>query len=183
MSSTPMRVVVAGGGIAALEVLSGLRALAADHVEATLLAPVSTFSYRPLSTAVPFTFREERTRALNDLAEGLGARFVQDGLAQVDAARSRVLTHDGDFLPYDALVLAVGARAGRGGPGETWSRGREGAAVLTRLLHDLEDGTVRSVAFVVPRQAAWPIDAYELSLIASLAARRADSAPRVLLLT
>lgn len=183
MTGTPMRVVVAGGGIAALEVLSGLRALAGDRVEATLLAPVSTFSYRPLSTAVPFTFREERTRELNELADGLGARFVRDGLAQVDAARHRVLTHDGDFLPYDAFVLTIGARAGRGGPGETWTRGSGATSLLKRLLQDLEGGTVRSVAFVVPRRAAWPIDAYELSFVASLAARRADSAAKVYLLT
>lgn len=178
-----MRVVVAGGGIAALEVLSGLRALAGDRVDATLLAPVRTFAYRPLSTAVPFTFREERTRELDELANGLGARFVHDGLAQVDAARRRVLTHDGDFLPYDALVLAVGARAGRGGPGEMWTRGSGATSLLKRLLQDLEAGTVRSVAFVVPRRAAWPIDAYELSLVASLAARRADSPAKVYLLT
>src|SRR5215218_719511 len=90
-ADTVMRVVVAGGGIAALEVLAGLRALAGDRVHATLLAPEAFFSYRPLSTAVPFTFREERRRTLDELASGLGAAFVRDGLAQVDAARRRIL--------------------------------------------------------------------------------------------
>lgn len=60
-----MRVVVAGGGIAALEVLAGLRTLAGDRVQATLLCPERSFSYRPLSTAVPFRFRKERTRGLH----------------------------------------------------------------------------------------------------------------------
>jgi len=178
-----MRVVVAGGGIAALEVLAGLRALAGDRVHATLLAPEAFFSYRPLSTAVPFTFREERRRTLDELASGLGAAFVRDGLAQVDAARRRILTHDGDFLPYDTLVLAVGARAASAGAGETWARGAGGTSLLSRLLRQLEDGVLRSVAFVVPRRAAWPIDAYELSFVASLAARRAGAAPKVFLLT
>ena len=40
----------------------------------------------------------------------MGATFVRDGLAQVDETRGRVLTNAGDFLSYDALVLAVGAR-------------------------------------------------------------------------
>jgi sulfide:quinone oxidoreductase len=84
-----MRLLVAGGGIAALEALAGVRALAGDRVEATLLAPVDAFSYRPLSTAVPFAFREERTRSLADLASGLGASFVRDGLAQASDTSKR----------------------------------------------------------------------------------------------
>src|SRR5215208_1964078 len=108
-----MRVLVAGGGIAALQTLAGLKAIAADEVDATLLAPESDFSYRPLSTAVPFTFGERRTRGLGEIADDLGARFVQDALVEVDQARRRVLTGNGDFLPYDALVLAVGARTAR----------------------------------------------------------------------
>ena len=55
-----MRVLIAGGGIAALEALAGLHALAGERVEATLVAPVDSFSFRPLSTAVPFTFLGER---------------------------------------------------------------------------------------------------------------------------
>ena len=106
--------------------------LRASGWRSTLLAPVGTFSYRPLSTAVPFTFHMERTRSLAELAGDLGARFVHQGLAQVDASRQRVLTHDGDFLPYDALLIAVGARCARPpSPGVMWSRG-EGVAVLTR---------------------------------------------------
>ena len=178
-----MRVVVAGGGIAALEVLAGLGALAGERVDVTLLAPDRSFSYRPLSTAVPFTFRDERTRTLEELADGLGASFVRDGLAQVDESRSRVLTHDGDFLPYDALVIAVGARTERGGPGTAWRRGEEGTAQFARILRELEAGSARSVAFVVPPRAAWPVDAYELALVASLAARRAGSEPKVSVFT
>jgi sulfide:quinone oxidoreductase len=179
-----MRVVVAGGGIAALEVLAGLHALAGERVAPTLVAPVTSFSFRPLSMAVPFTFRGERTRTLAELAGGLGARFVRDGLTQVDEGRSRILTHDGDFLSYDALVVAVGARTSRGeGAARIWTRGPEGNALFTHLLRDLESGAVQTVAFVVPRGAAWPVDAYELAFVASLAATRGERRAKVLLLT
>ena len=178
-----MKVVVAGGGIAALEVLAGLHALARDRVDMTLLAPDRSFSYRPLSTAVPFTSLGERTRGLKELAEGLGAQCVHDGLAQVDERRGRVLTHDGDFLHYDALVLAVGARQHHTAPGEVWRRNAEGIAALSRLLRRLEDGRARRVAFVVPRGTAWPIDAYELALIAGLAAGRSRAPAQLSLLT
>jgi sulfide:quinone oxidoreductase len=178
-----MRVVVAGGGIAALEVLAGLRALADGRVDATLIAPERSFSYRPLSTAVAFGFLDERSRALDELAHGLGATFMRDGLAQVDEARGRVLTSNGDFVPYDTLVLAVGARVAPARRAVTWRQGRERLSELTGLLHGLEDGTVRSVAFVVPPRAAWPVDAYELALVASLAARRGVSGAKVSILT
>ena len=179
-----MRVLVAGGGIAALEVLAGLRALAGERVTPTLIAPVTSFSFRPLSTAMPFTLRAERTRTLAELAGGLGARFVHDALTQVDESRSRVLTSDGDFISYDALVVAVGARARRGeGAARMWTRGPEGTALFTHLLRDLESGAVESVAFVIPRGAAWPIDAYELAFVAGLAAARGKSRAKVLLLT
>jgi len=174
---------VAGGGIAALEALAGLRALAGERVEATLLAPVPSFSYRPLSTAVPFTFRAERTRDLAELVAGLGARFIRDGLAHVDEGRSRILTQKGDFLPYDALVVAVGARTRRvAAAADTWARGAEGRSLFMELLRGLEGGIIRSVAFVVPRGAAWAVDAYELAFVASVAARGYPR-PSVLLVT
>jgi sulfide:quinone oxidoreductase len=174
-----IRVLIAGGGIAALEALAGLRALAGDRIEATLLAPDPVFSYRPLSGAVPFSFLEERSRSLADLAEGLGGRLVRDGLALVDEDRSRVLTHDGDFLRYDALLVAVGATVADGRPGRTvWTRGSE-RSVLAPLLRALEGGAVRSVAFVIPRDASWPVDAYELALVA----RRVDAGSKVFLVT
>jgi sulfide:quinone oxidoreductase len=178
-----MQVVVAGGGIAALEAIAGMRALAGDRVAATLLAPERSFSYRPLSTAVPFAFGKARTRSLRELVGGLGADFMRDGLAQVDMARRRVLTHAGDFLTYDALVVAVGARHDYPAGGQAWGRGARRGARWAGLLREIEAGGVGSVAFVVPRRAGWPVDAYELSLVAAVAAQRARPRPKLCLLT
>jgi sulfide:quinone oxidoreductase len=157
-----MRVLVAGGGIAALEALAGLHALAGARVAPTLIAPVPTFSYRPLSTAMPFTFRRQRTRSVAELAAGLGASFVRDGLVHVDESRKRILTRNGDFLDYDALIVAVGAHT---------RRRPQTPPGFGELLRSVEAGVVGTAAFVVPGRAAWPVDAYELALVASLAAR------------
>jgi sulfide:quinone oxidoreductase len=178
-----MRVIVAGGGIAALETLTGLKALAGERVDATLLALNRTFSYRPLSMATPFTFLEERTPSLDDLARGVGARFVHDGLAEVDRARRRVLTRDGDLLPYDVLVIAVGARPDRRHRDLAWSREPSALARFARIVADIEARAIRSVALVVARKAAWPVDAYELALVAARAAEAAGSGTKVSLLT
>ena len=54
----PMRVLIAGGGVAALEAALALRALAADRVSVELLAPVTQFPHRPSSVRSPFTGEE-----------------------------------------------------------------------------------------------------------------------------
>ena len=45
----PLEVVVAGGGVAALELVLGLNALAGDRVTVTVVAPEADFTYRPPS--------------------------------------------------------------------------------------------------------------------------------------
>jgi sulfide:quinone oxidoreductase len=174
---------VAGGGIAALEVLAGLRALAGERVDATLLAPNRTFSYRPLSMASPFAFLEARNRPVDELAAGLGAAFVNDGLAQVDTARGRVLTRDGDFLPFDALVIALGARLDRRHRELAWSRESAATTRFGRILEEIEAGEVGSLALVVSPDAAWPVDAYELALVAARAAGERGSDTKVSVVT
>ena len=49
MEGSPLRVVIAGGGVAGLETLMGLRGLAGDRVALTLLAPEDQLIYRPLT--------------------------------------------------------------------------------------------------------------------------------------
>lgn len=65
----------------------------------------------------------------------------------------------------------------------TWERGTERSALLASLLAELECGAARTVAFVVPAGASWPMDAYELALIAARAAERAESGIEIALLT
>jgi hypothetical protein len=53
-ASARLRVVVAGAGVAGLETLMALRALAGARVELTLIAPQDEFVYRPLAVEEPF---------------------------------------------------------------------------------------------------------------------------------
>ena len=59
------RVLIAGGGVAALEAMLALRKLAEDRVDIELLAPDQDFFYRPLAVGEPFgrggTLRFERS--------------------------------------------------------------------------------------------------------------------------
>jgi sulfide:quinone oxidoreductase len=80
-----MRVVIAGGGVAALEAALALRALAEDRVSVELLAPETEFWYRPLAVAEPFGLGEVRHFDLAELATAAGATFSPGALTSVDA--------------------------------------------------------------------------------------------------
>ena len=75
----PMNVVIAGGGVAALEAALALRALAEDRVRVELLAPEPLFWYRPLAVAEPFDLGEARHFQLSELAARIGATFTLGG--------------------------------------------------------------------------------------------------------
>ena len=83
------RVVIAGGGVAALEAALALRALAEERVEIELVGPEPHFWYRPLSVAEPFELGETHRYELGALAAAAGATFTLGTLQGVDAARPR----------------------------------------------------------------------------------------------
>ena len=68
MSDESFQVVIAGGGVAALEATLALRTIAEDRVSIDLIAPEQDFVYRPLAVAEPFRVAETRTFPLAPLA-------------------------------------------------------------------------------------------------------------------
>jgi NADPH-dependent 2,4-dienoyl-CoA reductase/sulfur reductase-like enzyme len=104
-----LRVVVVGGGVAGLETLVALNALAGERVSATLVAPDETFALRALGVFEPFGLGRPRHYDLAELTGALGVAFARDRVGRVDRAGRRVRLRSGAELPYDALVLAVGA--------------------------------------------------------------------------
>ena len=92
-NSSP-RVVIAGGGVAALETLIALRDLAGDRVDITLVAPDEWFTYRPMAVAVPFAAGHPNRYSLRRIAAQFDARVVQDTVAEVGAEEQAVLTAD-----------------------------------------------------------------------------------------
>jgi len=72
-SGEPVRVVIAGGGFAALEAALALRAFAADRVRVTLISPDPVFAYRPTATAEAFVEGPPLSYDLEAIASDLGA--------------------------------------------------------------------------------------------------------------
>jgi len=158
-------VVVAGGGVAALELVLALNDLAADRVAITIVAPDVDFIYRPPSSADPSLLGYVERYPLRRLADDLGARLVPDALARVSMDRHEVVTSSGEVEPYDRLVLAVGARPYPAFRDAITLGVEDTTAALTRLVSDLDRGDVRRVAFVVPSGASWTLPLYELAIM------------------
>ena len=166
-TATRPRVLVAGAGVAGLETLLALRALAGDRIDVTLLAPELKFVNSSMSTAQPFAPRRVRGVRIENIAIELRARWHRGTLDRVDHARRRAVTRDGDRLPYEMLVLAVGARPGREWRSTdvlTFHGGNDGPD-YELLLHRLDEGRVKRVGFVKPAGPSWPLPLYELALM------------------
>jgi sulfide:quinone oxidoreductase len=164
-SSPSTRVVIAGGGIGGLEAMFALRSLAGYRVLLTLLTPDPTFRVRALSVEDPFAGPALRRYGIGRLCSEVDAELVQDALATVDPAARTVTTAGGRTMPYDDLVLAIGALRRAPYAGGITFRGLEDAEAVHGLIQDVELGAVESIVFAVPSGTAWPLPLYELALL------------------
>jgi sulfide:quinone oxidoreductase len=164
MVSKRPRIVIAGGGVAALEAVLALRALAPEPVAIDVVAPDRDFVYRALSVAAPFHAAEARTFPLRQLVEAAGAELVQQRATAVNPNRHELET-DGRPLPYDYLLLALGGIPTAAVEGALTFRGPADVKALESIVDSALEGRVHKIVFAVPGGAAWPLPAYELALL------------------
>ena len=166
MSRDRMHVLIAGGGVAAVESLLALRELAGRRVEITLLSPERQFLYRPVTVAEAFDRGEAQSYALEDIVnyEG-GGEIIWDRLESVAAGERVAVTASGTRIPFDALIVATGAIATEPLPGALTFRGRGDVAALRAIVDDLLAGSARSIALTLPAERTWPLPIYELALM------------------
>jgi len=166
------KVLIAGGGVAALEAALALRELAAEDVTIELLAPESHFWYKPLAVAAPFELGEVMRLELDGLARQIGASFTLGGLTGIDEWRHIAYTSKNTQIAYDMLLVACGALPFPAISGGLTFRGPADVELIEHLLEEIAGGDVRSVAFVIPWGAVWSLPAYELALHTATHLRR-----------
>lgn len=160
----PLRVLIAGGGVAALEAALALRHLAEERVALELLSPEPHFWYRPLSVLEPFDAGTVHGVELGELAAACGAAVTLSALDSVDVDAHLARTHAGQEIEYDALLVAVGARPTEAVDGALTFRGPADTQRLRSLLVDIAGGAIRRLVFAVPGGVNWPLPLYELAL-------------------
>jgi sulfide:quinone oxidoreductase len=166
---TPTRIVIAGGGVAALEAAIAARSLLGPEPWVTMVAPNDHFVYQPLSVAEPFAMGDTPRLSLEDFASELDVEWRKASVVGVGKDRA-VLLEDGGFIVYDKLIVAVGAPREAVYEHATTFRGENDTKAVHGLVQDVEMGDARRIAFVVPPGVAWSLPIYELAL---MTARRA----------
>jgi sulfide:quinone oxidoreductase len=169
-----LRVVIAGGGVAALETALALRALAPELTDITLVAPTDRFRFRAAAVGEPFGRAEVHGFDLASICRDIGVTFRHGALSAVDAENRSATLGGDEEIGYDAIVIACGAEAHSVVPGALVFGGPADVEPMRVLVGEIDRGEVHSVAFAIPASVGWTLPAYELAL---LTAQRAD--PRV----
>ncbi|MEO8687565.1 MAG: FAD-dependent oxidoreductase [Solirubrobacteraceae bacterium] len=166
------RVLIAGGGVAGVETLLALSHLVGEQVSVELLAPERAFIHRPSSVAAPFGFGGPAALDLGELVRRFGGGLHRGAVSAVDAEhRIVVAAPSGEAIPYDVLVVAVGAVSRAAVPGALTFAGPRDAPALEDLLDAVARGEFRRLAFTLPAGATWSLPVYELAVMASVELR------------
>jgi sulfide:quinone oxidoreductase len=174
------RVVIAGGGVAALEACLALRErLSADDLNITLLSPAERFDYRPLSVLEPFRGVSRWSLSLATFAADQDITVIRDALTAVAPHARVAVTGAGDEVPYDVLLVATGGHAADALHGALTFRGADQGETIREML----DAQPRTIAFVAPPGATWPLPIYELALLSAVELGRRGAGTEVCVVT
>jgi sulfide:quinone oxidoreductase len=165
-------VVIAGGGVGALEGLLALQDLAEDRVHISVLTAARHLTYRPWSVAEPFGSDPGRRYDWEHITRDRGVRWIPDLLEAVRPGAREVDTRDGPPIPYDALLLAVGARPEPALAGAIAFAGPRDVLAVRETLEALAPGCRHTIAFVAMAGTAWTLPLYELALMTAEYGRR-----------
>ena len=165
-------VVIAGGGVGALEGLLALQDLAGDRVHISVLTAARHLTYRPRSVAEPFGSEPAPRYDWEHITRDRGVRWIPDVLEAVRPDARVVDTRDGPPVPYDALLLAVGARPEPALAGAISFAGPRDVLAIRETIEALAPGRRHTIAFVAMADTAWTLPLYELALMTAEYGRR-----------
>ncbi|HWA55012.1 MAG TPA: FAD-dependent oxidoreductase [Solirubrobacterales bacterium] len=160
------QVLIAGGGVAALEAAIALHEIAGQRTEVTLCSPREDFIYRPFAVAEPYGASRAMRYDLAELAGRCGATYRCASIDAVDGERRRAHTHDGEEIAYDYLIVACGSRLLASVAGATIFWGVPDDRQVQDFVRDVGEKRLRRVAFTMPGGATWALPMYELALLA-----------------
>ena len=158
-----VHVLIAGGGVAALEAAFALRALAGDLVDLELLAPEPKFFYRPQAVFEPFGGVRVQMFELAELAKGLGAQLTPGDLASIVPAAHVARTSQGMTIPYDVLVIATGASPRAVLRDAVPFRGPADDDRIAAIARHSALGDDSPLTLAIPARRTWPLPMYELA--------------------
>ncbi len=158
-------VIVAGGGIGALEGVLALQELGGDALRISVLTPNRFLTYRALSVGEPFGAPAPSRLEWRAIARDRRLELIPDALTVVRPADRLAETRDGPGIRYDSLLLAVGARPEPALAGTLPFAGQRDVAAVTDAIQALTRDRRHRIAFVAPTPVAWTLPLYELAFM------------------
>lgn len=158
-------VVIAGGGVAALEAVLTFNEVAQARLRLTMLSAEPDFHYLPLAVTRAFSGGHAYRLSLAEILKRLQTELVVGSLEAVDIPDRRLRIADGSELAYDALLIAIGARRRGTLPGAITFAGDNAATELRGLLQQASEGSLRKLVYAIPAGVQWTLPAYELALL------------------
>jgi hypothetical protein len=171
MGPVSEHVVIVGGGVGALEGLLALQSLAGDRTRISVLTAGRHLTYRALSVAEPFGADPVPHYDWEAITQDRGVRWIPDTLVAVRPDQREIDTRDGPPVPYDALLLALGATPEPVLPGAISFGGPRDVFAVMEAIESLAPGRRRAIAFVATAGTAWTLPLYELALLTAESAR------------
>ena len=137
-----------------------------------MLTPVRHLTYRAWSVAEPFGSEPAPRYDWERITRDRGVRWIPDLLEAVRPDVREVDTRDGPPVPYDALLLAVGARPEPALAGAISFAGPRDVLAVRETIEALTPGRPHTIAFVAMAGTAWTLPLYELALMTAEYGRR-----------
>lgn len=170
------KILIAGGGVGAVEAALALHDLAGDRAQLEICSGRGDFVYRPFAVGEPYGASRVLRYGLEGVAAECGARFRQENIAAVDPEQRVARTHDGTEIPFDYLVVACGSRLLWSVPGAVTFWGVADEGEMQDVVSRLRQGRLRRLVFTMPGGHGWALPAYELALLAATELSRAGIA-------
>ena len=143
MTRQPPHIVIAGGGVAAVEAVAALRALAGPLPRITLLAPEAELTPRAASVATPFGFGAPSPLPFDAIRRHARFDLHRGTLKRVEPEEHVAVDDHGEPIRYDKLLVAVGARPEPAVPGAITFAGPADAPAVARARRGSVPARVR----------------------------------------
>ena len=146
MDDSRTHVLIAGGGVAALEAALALQSFAGGELDVELVAPETQFWYRPLAVAEPFGRGEVRHFDLPELVAGAGASFsLGETRVRRHGQEARLHRCDGALVRRPPARVRHAAPAGSARRAHVPRPGRHGRPRTPARRAGRRDGETRRV--------------------------------------
>jgi sulfide:quinone oxidoreductase len=167
------RVVIAGAGFAGVEAALALRDITEGRAAVEICDPRRAFVFQPFEVGEPYGLVKALRYDSKRLVELCGAAYREDGVVSVDAERRVAMTHSGERLDFDHMIVATGVGKFPGVRGATTFWGTTSDGKVAEIVAKLRAGALRHLVFTMPGNLSWALPLYELALLATTERGRA----------